>query len=58
MRMDPDDWQRPEVLAMCKGCAHYGECAAALVSMMIIEEGGKCRLRTEAAQSESEGANQ
>lgn len=47
MSMNSDDWQRPEVLAMCKGCSHFGQCTATLVSVMIVEEGGKCYLRTE-----------
>lgn len=50
MSMNPEDWQRPEVQAMCKGCTHFGQCSATLVSMMIVEEGGRCCFRSEASE--------
>ena len=50
MSMNPEDWQRPDVLAMCKECTHFGQCSAILVSVMIIEEGGRCYLRTEESE--------
>lgn len=37
--MTPEDWQREEVLAVCKGCKRFGMCSAMLVASMIVDGG-------------------